>query len=251
MTGTQRRAVTAADARELFSRRAGAASEVAEQAAAVAGACHAMALRFHQGGRLVVFGTGGASTDAQHVAVEFVHPVIVGKRALPAISLTTDVATVTGIAEREGVRQIFAHQLRYLAAPADIALGISADGNCASVLGGLATARELGLGAGARVLGAAWRAGTGSGGINLPAAGDGAGVIGGGTGRAAPRCYGDVCITCSDTAVEVTVVRLLPDGLAVVDTGAGEEEVSVALVTARPGDRLLVHAGEAIGVVGR
>jgi D-sedoheptulose 7-phosphate isomerase len=77
--------------------------------------------------------------------VEFVHPVIVGKRALPAISLTTDVATVTGIAERDGVAAIFAHQLRYLAGPADIALGISADGNCASVLSGLLTARERGL----------------------------------------------------------------------------------------------------------
>ena len=66
---------------------------------------------------------------------------------------------------------------------------------------------------------------------------------------AIPECHGDVCITCSDTAVEVTVVRLLADGLAVVDTGAGQEEVSVALVTARPGDRILVHAREAIGVV--
>ena len=68
----------------------------------MANACHAMAVRFHQGGKLVMFGTGGSSTDAQHVAVEFVHPVIVGKRALPAISLTTDVATVTGVAARDG-----------------------------------------------------------------------------------------------------------------------------------------------------
>ena len=104
-----------------------------------------MAVRFHRGGKLVVFGTGGASTDAQHVAVEFVHPVIVGKRALPAISLTTDVATVTGIAERAGMAAIFAHQIRYLADPADIALGISADGNTASVLAGLEAARERGL----------------------------------------------------------------------------------------------------------
>ena len=69
-------------------------------------------------------------------------------------------------------------------------------------------------------------------------------------GGGAPQCHGDVCITCSDTAVEVTVLRLLPDSLAVVDTGAGEEEVSVALVSARPGDRILVHAGEAIAMVG-
>ena len=68
---------------------------------------------------------------------------------------------------------------------------------------------------------------------------------------ALPECYGDICITCSDTAVEVTIVRLLADGLAVVNTGQGEEEVSVALVQAQVGDTILVHAKEAIAVVGR
>lgn len=64
-------------------------------------------------------------------------------------------------------------------------------------------------------------------------------------------CHGPTCITCSDVAVPVTVVRLLGDGLAVVDTGAGpEEEVSVALVDAAVGDVVLVHAGEAIARVG-
>ena len=65
-----------------------------------------------------------------------------------------------------------------------------------------------------------------------------------------PACIGDVCITCSDTAVEVRVVRLLDDAMAVVDTGAGEETVSVALVSARAGDSILVLAREAIAVVG-
>ncbi len=133
------------DVSRLFELRSDPARELARQAGAVADACHAMAVRFHRGGKLIVFGTGGASTDAQHVAVEFVHPVIVGKRALPAISLTTDVATVTGIAERDGVDAIFAHQLRFLAGPADIALGISADGHGASVLAGLETAKRLGM----------------------------------------------------------------------------------------------------------
>jgi hydrogenase expression/formation protein HypC len=64
-----------------------------------------------------------------------------------------------------------------------------------------------------------------------------------------PECHDDVCITCSDTAVPVTVVRLLDDGLAIVDTGQGEEEVSVALVQAGVGDTVLVHAREAIAVV--
>jgi D-sedoheptulose 7-phosphate isomerase len=129
----------------LFDRREQPVRQFADQAGAVAAACYQMAIRFHQGGKLVVFGTGGPSTDAQHVAVEFVHPVIVGKRALPAISLTSDVATVTGIAASSGMAAIFSHQLRYLAAPADIALGISTSGNCPSVLSGLLTAHELGM----------------------------------------------------------------------------------------------------------
>jgi hydrogenase expression/formation protein HypC len=64
----------------------------------------------------------------------------------------------------------------------------------------------------------------------------------------AGECHGEVCITCSDSAVEVTVTELLDDGMAVVDTGAGtREEISVALVAAAVGDVVLVHAGEAIG----
>jgi hydrogenase expression/formation protein HypC len=64
-----------------------------------------------------------------------------------------------------------------------------------------------------------------------------------------PECHDDVCITCSDAAVQVTVVRVLADGLAEVDTWQGREEVSIALVTAAAGDTILVHAGEAIAVV--
>jgi hydrogenase expression/formation protein HypC len=66
-----------------------------------------------------------------------------------------------------------------------------------------------------------------------------------------PVCTSDHCITCGDIAVEVRVTRLLPDGLADVDTGEGTERVSVALVSAGVGDTILVHAGEAIAVVGR
>jgi hydrogenase expression/formation protein HypC len=64
-----------------------------------------------------------------------------------------------------------------------------------------------------------------------------------------PECTGEVCITCSDTAVQVKVLRLVEDEMAVVDTGAGAETVSVALVTAGVGDTILVHAREAIAVV--
>ena len=65
-----------------------------------------------------------------------------------------------------------------------------------------------------------------------------------------PPCDGPVCITCSDTAVQVTVVELIDPDLARVDTGVGTETVSVALVDAVPGDVVLVHAGEAIASLG-
>lgn len=63
---------------ELFSR----------EALRLAESCREMAERFLRGGRLLAFGQGPYSTDAQHVSVEFVHPVIVGKRALPAMDLS-------------------------------------------------------------------------------------------------------------------------------------------------------------------
>jgi D-sedoheptulose 7-phosphate isomerase len=56
----------------------------------IARACHAIARSFAHGGVLIPFGSGAAATDAAHVAVEFMHPVIVGKRALPAVAPTND-----------------------------------------------------------------------------------------------------------------------------------------------------------------
>lgn len=130
---------------EAFERRDEPGEALARQAEALADACHDMAMRFHRGGKLIVFGNGGSATDAQHVAVEFIHPVIVGKRALPAISLACDVAAVTGIAQRNGFDAVFANQLEMVAGEQDIALGISPDGRCGNVLRALLRAHELGL----------------------------------------------------------------------------------------------------------
>ncbi|MEN3357727.1 MAG: D-sedoheptulose 7-phosphate isomerase [Mycobacteriales bacterium] len=129
----------------LFERRVAAGRALGRDAELVARACHDMARRFAGGGKLVVFGSGAAATDAQHLAVEFVHPVIVGKRAFPALSLTGDVATLTGVASRDGVTGVFARQLALLADPGDIALGLSTDGRCELVRAGLVEARRRGL----------------------------------------------------------------------------------------------------------
>jgi D-sedoheptulose 7-phosphate isomerase len=58
------------------------------EAPRLAVASREMSDRFLQGGRLLAFGRGPYATDAQHISVEFVHPVIVGKRALPALDLS-------------------------------------------------------------------------------------------------------------------------------------------------------------------
>ncbi len=111
----------------------------------IAEACWAMARRFFQGGRLLAFGNGAQATDAQHVSVEFVHPVIVGKRALPALALTNDSATMSGMMAKGNTDTLFVHQLQVLARSQDIAMGFSLDGNDANVLDALNLAKRMGL----------------------------------------------------------------------------------------------------------
>src|SRR5207244_7074585 len=95
----------------------------------IAEACWAMARRFHQGGRLLAFGNGAWATDAQHVSVEFVHPVIVGKRALPALALTNDSASLSGLMAGGAADMPFVRQLIVLVRQEVISMGLSADGN--------------------------------------------------------------------------------------------------------------------------
>jgi len=88
-----------------------------DSADGLARVCHLMAERFARGGRLIAFGRSPADrSDARHVAVEFVHPVIVGKRALPAIGLAGEGGDI-------------AAQVTLIAAPDDVAMGFGADCN--------------------------------------------------------------------------------------------------------------------------
>jgi D-sedoheptulose 7-phosphate isomerase len=75
-------------AHQLLERNQIAGAFFSQQADRLAVACREMADRFLRGGRLLAFGRGPYATDAQHVSVEFVHPVIVGKKALPALDLS-------------------------------------------------------------------------------------------------------------------------------------------------------------------
>ena len=109
------------------------------EAAEIARACLAMARRFQKGGRLLSFGTGPSASDAQHIAVEFVHPVLMGKKALPAMALSGE------ISGEVGTPNSFARRLELLGRPADIAVGFSSDKPGQAVLEGLQTAHRKGL----------------------------------------------------------------------------------------------------------
>ena len=105
----------------------------------------AMAERFNQGGRLLTMGNGGSACDALHMVVEFQHPIIEKRRALPAMALAADVATLTAVGNDGDFSMVFVEQLRVLGRPEDIALGISTSGQSANVTRALTVAREMGM----------------------------------------------------------------------------------------------------------
>lgn len=105
----------------------------------------ALARAFHRGRRMFVCGNGGSATDAQHVAVEFMHPITVGRRALPVISLANDIAMLTAVANDVGIAQVFSRQLIAHAAAGDILLAISTSGNSANLIDAFETARRMKL----------------------------------------------------------------------------------------------------------
>jgi D-sedoheptulose 7-phosphate isomerase len=105
----------------------------------------AMAAAFEHGGRLYVMGNGGGATDAQHVAVEFCHPIIEKRRPLPALALTTDTALLTAISNDRDFAKVFGDQLRTHARRGDMALALSTSGQSPNLVHGLHVAKELGL----------------------------------------------------------------------------------------------------------
>ncbi|MDX6446568.1 MAG: D-sedoheptulose 7-phosphate isomerase [Blastocatellia bacterium] len=105
----------------------------------------AIAKAFHHGHKLLVCGNGGSATDAQHVAVEFMHPITVGRKALPAICLSNDMAMVTGVANDVGFDDVFVRQIIALGRESDVLLGISTSGNSVNLLQAFAMAQRMGL----------------------------------------------------------------------------------------------------------
>ena len=94
------------------------------------------------GGKLLIIGNGGSAADAQHMAAEMVGRMLVERRALPAIALTTDSSNLTALGNDYGYDHVFARQIEALAQPGDVLLAISTSGNSANVLRALEVAKQ-------------------------------------------------------------------------------------------------------------
>ena len=196
--------------------------------------CHALARAFDRGGTLLAFGTGAAATDAAHVAVEFMHPVIVGKRALPALAPPNDLLAIA----RSG----------------DVGLTIAHGREDDATRAFRDEARRRGLLTIALTGGAAVEAD-----FALAVPSDDPHVVQEVQETTYhvlwelvhvffehPGLLADACITCGDVAVEAPVVAVR-NGTAVIEKDGLREEVAVDLVeNVGVGDTLLCHAGVAL-----
>ena len=99
---------------------------------------------YRRGGTLLTFGNGGSAADAQHLAAEMVGRFARERRPLAAVALTVDSSALTSIGNDYGFEQVFARQVRALAGPGDVVVGISTSGTSPNVLAGLHEARDAG-----------------------------------------------------------------------------------------------------------
>ncbi len=112
---------------------------------AVERAANLLASAFQTGHKLLVFGNGGSSADAQHICGELVGRFLKTRRGLPALALTANQAVLTAWANDCAYDDIFARQIQAHGNPKDVAWGISTSGNSANVVAGLQAARDRGL----------------------------------------------------------------------------------------------------------
>lgn len=104
-----------------------------------------MAERFQRGRRLWVMGNGGSACDAQHVAVEFIHPIIEKRRALPALDLVSQIPVVTAISNDKDFARVFIDQIELWGEKDDMALAITTSGHSPNLIYAMEAARTKGM----------------------------------------------------------------------------------------------------------
>ncbi|WP_266171443.1 D-sedoheptulose-7-phosphate isomerase [Dyella subtropica] len=114
------------------------------QGEAVVGCARTVADVYRRQGRLFTMGNGGSSSDASHIAVEFLHPVTTGRPALPAFDLSCDKTVMSAIANDVGYQHVFARQVASLVRKEDALIGVSTSGNSDNLLRAFSQAQKIG-----------------------------------------------------------------------------------------------------------
>lgn len=104
-----------------------------------------MADHFSAGHKLWVMGNGGSACDAQHIAVEYVHPIIEKRKALPAVDLVSQIPVLTAISNDKDFARVYVDQIELWGREGDMALAISTSGNSPNLIYALEAARRQGL----------------------------------------------------------------------------------------------------------
>ena len=102
----------------------------------------AIAAAFNEGNKLILFGNGGSSADASHIAAEFINRFKRERPGLPAIALNTDIAVITSIANDYDYSEIFSRQLKSLAFEGDVVIAITTSGHSANVIKAMDVAKK-------------------------------------------------------------------------------------------------------------
>jgi D-sedoheptulose 7-phosphate isomerase len=97
---------------------------------------------FNKGKKLILFGNGGSATDASHIAAEFVNRFQKERPSLPAISISTDMAVITSIANDYDFSEVYAKQLKSLSEEGDVVIAISTSGNSPNILKAMDVAKR-------------------------------------------------------------------------------------------------------------
>jgi len=118
----------------------------AEHAGDLVRAAGIIAESFRAGGKVLLCGNGGSSTDAQHIAGELVNQFSrVKRRALPALALSTDGGVITSIANDTGFENVFARQVEAFGVQNDVLIAITTSGTSANIVAAVESARALEL----------------------------------------------------------------------------------------------------------
>jgi D-sedoheptulose 7-phosphate isomerase len=97
---------------------------------------------FNDGKKIILFGNGGSSTDASHIAAEFINRFKRERPSLPALALNTDMAVITSIANDYDFSEIFAKQLKSLSQEGDVVIALSTSGSSQNIIKAMDVAKR-------------------------------------------------------------------------------------------------------------